>query len=310
MGILQFQGNDEETASIRFRYKLVEVPPIEVPPFEFSTRFQLESEKSAIVPVSWFDLETGQALDIEEDPEFTKPENHEEYDDDDIRRWKVKHGIDFIANPTGERPGLIGIDTGLSHLALPAQFWGRLPKGIEEWIGAPYPMTGIPLEDRSIHLFRSREGQLGLLQLEGAVDKPAGIRIRYRWITSRDVGAEPPANSSSLLPTIAEGNPAESHVLLKLFDATVREDADALKELFVPGLTKEFEEMGWDNVLRRYQTGWEEEGLFLKDETLSLRLEFHPRGEANGEIEIIQNRESLGTMRIRKIHGQWLLNER
>ncbi len=101
----------------------------------------------------------------------------------------------------------------------------------------------------------------------------------------------------------------EVETLSRLFEAIANDDVDALKELWVPRLTKEFEEIGWEKVMEEYKRAWKTEG-FDKFDLAKLTFDFKGDTEFDGNVELKYEGESKGRMRVRKVSERWLLNER
>ncbi|MBN2291662.1 MAG: PEGA domain-containing protein [Pirellulales bacterium] len=104
-----------------------------------------------------------------------------------LEKWIADTGIDAIG---GTRKGIQGL-VGIEMIVFPAenQFWDMLPaeKVTDNAVfargkaGTPIYISGqgkLP----TTHIFKTREGGRGILQIVGFVDKPSGVKIRYKLV--------------------------------------------------------------------------------------------------------------------------------
>lgn len=107
----------------------------------------------------------------------------------------------------------------------------------------------------------------------------------------------------------AENPPPEGKALSQLIEAVAKDDVKTLKTLFVPRLTKEFEEMGWKVVMGHYKKAFQKHG-FLDVDLSKVGFKFVASGEKEGKVYMTSDGKTLLPMRLMKVKERWLLNER
>ncbi len=145
------------------------------------------------------DLDTGR---LYTPPRELDPEQNREADHKELEAWTIRQGIDLSGIKAGtgvlygldlqvavmsarEKPGKVGREEVLRALADPAARVAAKP------LGSVLVTRLERLPDGDAYAFKSREGRVGVLQIQELADDGRGVKVRYSLLendTARSIG--------------------------------------------------------------------------------------------------------------------------
>lgn len=106
-----------------------------------------------------------------------------------LEQWVVEAGVDAVGETKTSVRGLMGVDMIVVPIA--SGRWDRIsPNDVAEAVALGKPGRPIPISGKgdlpATFIFQTREGGMGVLQIFDFVEKPRGVKIRYKPVERRE----------------------------------------------------------------------------------------------------------------------------
>ncbi|NQT11896.1 MAG: PEGA domain-containing protein [Planctomycetes bacterium] len=106
-----------------------------------------------------------------------------------LEQWIVEAGVDAVGETKTSVRGLMGVD--MIAIPISSNRWDRIsPNDVAEAVDLGTPGRPIPISGKgelpATFIFQTREGGMGVLQILDFVEKPRGVKIRYKLVERRE----------------------------------------------------------------------------------------------------------------------------
>ncbi|HTL31452.1 MAG TPA: hypothetical protein VL282_19615, partial [Tepidisphaeraceae bacterium] len=134
-------------------------------------------------------------LDFDHDKTFTYGESTPE-DLDFSRRWLKEKGVDFMCESRSPADGFVAYDMTLVETDEKLEEivdYAAVSRKLKSSEAQPFNAVSVGVALPKTYLFRTREGEVGALEISSIAQKPSGLQLRYRLI-HEPVPEQPPRN--------------------------------------------------------------------------------------------------------------------
>jgi hypothetical protein len=185
LAVVEIGDYNENTSQLRWQVEGTDLPGYG--PVQVVTLACADPNKSSAQPCA-IDFDTGRTMSIPAQVLGLAPEA--------FRNWLEQNGSDAIAKMTGGTGGLSGV--GLVFESTPAGVWAAVPATTvhDAMTHNPYqsrdPILFREEQYQSVHPFKTRDGGIGVLQMQGMDRARQTLQFRYKMVQK-----DPPAGSEA-----------------------------------------------------------------------------------------------------------------